>query len=93
MNPGELSVDYVRIVTMDPSGQKDQFYFSRVGYKWPDGDLGWNWFWSSSVVPDMSDYAYFLSGPLGDITWEKNRDYRHVLNTNFAVRCFPAVRP
>ncbi|HAZ13361.1 MAG: hypothetical protein A2X86_14940 [Bdellovibrionales bacterium GWA2_49_15] len=50
----------------DSSGNPDHFYFSYKGYKRPADDLGY-WFWSSSVHPDDSDYAYSLDGLVGDV--------------------------
>lgn len=57
---------YLRQVS-DSAGNPDRFYFSHDGYKRPAGELGDNWFWSSSVLPDDSDLAYRLSGFDGGI--------------------------
>jgi hypothetical protein len=54
------------------------FYFNYNGYKKPTGDLGENYFWSSSVHPVYSSYAYELFGCGGYIYY--GYDYG-------AVRC------
>ena len=56
------------------------FYFNYSGYQKPDGDLGQNWFWSSSVHPYDSSFAYVLSGRYGSVSYD-SRDDSH------AVRC------
>ncbi len=63
-------------------GSKDEFYYSYSGYQRPPGDLGSNWFWSSSVYSGYSYYAFDLNGDVGDVdSGHRNRD-------NFiAVRC------
>lgn len=59
---------YYPIYTRNDAGQRVvDFYFNYSGYQRPAGDLGSNWFWSSSVHPDRSYYAYYLNGHFGVI--------------------------
>jgi|GEM_PF-5968217 len=41
-------------------GEKVQFSFSRSGYQAPAGELGTNWFWSSSVHSKFPDFSTLL---------------------------------
>lgn len=61
-------------------GSSDNFNFSYAGYQRPAGELGNNWFWSSSVFSNFSGFAFVLNGYYGDVVY----DVRYV---NFAVRC------
>jgi hypothetical protein len=61
----------------------DEFYFNPYGYHRPAGYLGNLWFWSSSVHPDDSDYAYELSGYGGYVT----DAHRSSDGEDGAVRC------
>jgi len=58
------------------------FYFNYSGYQRPAGDLGNYSFWSSSVHPYSSNFAYYLYGYDGVIYF----DYRSYDDLN-AVRC------
>lgn len=46
-------------------GKVDVFYYSYAGYKPPVGDLGNQWFWSSSR--EYNDYGFGLYGNYGEI--------------------------
>jgi hypothetical protein len=75
---------YPPIYVANSSGQRAvDFYFNYSGYQRPAGDLGNLWFWSSSVPPDASAYAYLLSGLSGDVAYY----YRSYAGDLSAVRC------
>ncbi|HAZ13384.1 MAG: hypothetical protein A2X86_14830 [Bdellovibrionales bacterium GWA2_49_15] len=74
---------YYLVKGSDSAGNPDHFYFSPKGYKRPSRDLGEYWFWSSSVRPDDSDYAYVLGGGVGLIDY-LSRSNAYSYN---AVRC------
>lgn len=75
---------YRPIYTKNSSGQKVvDFYFNNSGYERPAGELGNYFFWSSSVHPVYSDYAYGLYGYDGDFVY----DSRHISYAYCAVRC------
>lgn len=61
-------------------GSSDNFNFSYAGYQRPAGELGNNWFWSSSVYSNHSDFAFGLNGNFGVVV----SAYR---SSNYAVRC------
>jgi uncharacterized protein (TIGR02145 family) len=63
-------------------GSYDSFKFSYEGYQRPAGDLGDNWFWSSSVHKSMSYYSYILRGQSGHVGIDSRTRTRNV-----AVRC------
>lgn len=48
-------------------GKVDRFYFSNSGYNRPPGDLGTNWFWSSSVYLSFPYGAFNLYGSNGAV--------------------------
>ena len=59
---------YDPVNAVNADGKNDSFYFNYSGYQQPAGDLGNNWFWSSSVVSNNSDRsgnAFFLYGDNG----------------------------
>lgn len=74
---------YYLVKGSDSAGNPDHFYFSYKGYQRPAGDLGNYWFWSSSVHPDDSDYAYYLYGDDGHVYY----GYRSSDVVISAVRC------
>jgi hypothetical protein len=75
---------YYPIYVANPSGQRAvDFYFNDSGYRRPAGDLGYYWFWSSSVHPDFSNNAYLLSGFGGGFQYYNRSDYDGVAE----VRC------
>lgn len=75
---------YCAIYTKNSSGQKVvDFYFKNGGYQRPAGELGNYFFWSSSVHPDSSNYAYALYGVSGHI-YDPSRSYSDYFS---AVRC------
>lgn len=43
------------------------FYFNEAGYRRPTGPQGDYFFWASSVVPSLPNYAYGFNGPNGRI--------------------------
>ena len=59
----------------------EEFFFRVLGYHRPAGDLGANWFWSSSVDSKYPYAGFALFGPYGDI----NPLYRD--SQISAVRC------
>jgi hypothetical protein len=71
---GEVPAGFYLVSAIDPNGQKDTFYFNYFGYVRPAGDLGNNWFWSSSAVSGSSDGGYVLRGDVGDAGYD-GRDY------------------
>jgi len=74
---------YSLVKGSDSVGNPDHFYFSYKDYKRPAGDLGNKWFWSSSVHPDYSVYAYVINGVNGVIDYvSRSYDYDYG-----AVRC------
>ncbi|MGK5083042.1 hypothetical protein WDW37_07025 [Bdellovibrionota bacterium FG-1] len=55
--------DYDLIKGSDSLGNPDNFYYSNRGYQRPAGDLGSQYFWSSSVTrDDFSFFAYHMGG-------------------------------
>ena len=72
---------YHEIDVRNADGKPAIFYVSRASYQRPAGDLGNNWFWSSSVDSSYSDYAFVLNGGDGGDVVNGNRDYYN------AVRC------
>ncbi len=72
---------YYLVSAINADGKSDKFYFSYAGYKRPAGDLGNNWFWSSSVDSSNSDYAYYLYGINGFV------DVFFLDHNKLAVRC------
>lgn len=62
-------------------GSEDKFYFSFSGYQRPAGELGNNWFWSSSVTRFNPYIAFVLDGRPGYIETADGINYR------LAVRC------
>ena len=66
---GEIRSGAVRpISAINPNGETDdQFYYSNDNYARPSGDLGRNWFWSSSVLTDGSDAGLYLYGHSGNV--------------------------
>lgn len=76
----EAMNDSYPITAKNLDGTIDQFNFSYTGYKRPAGDLGNNWFWSSSVRPNLSYGTFYFSGGVGRVG-SFNRSY------DIAVRC------
>ena len=76
---GKVPDGYYKISAVNPDGTKEEFYFNYDGYKRPEGDLGNNWFWSSSVNSDYSFSGYYLYGNSGYVY-----HYRSYYN---AARC------
>jgi len=76
---------YYKISAINPNGEKDEFYYSNAGYKRPDGDLGNNNFWSSSVDSNYSDRAFVFDGFGGTANGTGVRDYNF---DDTAVLCF-----
>ncbi len=64
---GEVPAGFYLVSAINPNGKKDEFYFNYSGYVRPAGDLGNNWFWSSSVDSDDSGVGYVLNGYNGDV--------------------------
>jgi hypothetical protein len=62
-------------------GTNDEFYFNYSGYQPPAGDLGNNWFWSSSVDSRYPEFGFFFNGVDGGIFMNLWVNRRH------AVRC------
>lgn len=58
---------YYLVKGSDRAGNPDYFYYSPKGYKRPVGALGRKSFWSSSIHPQTSRYAYRLIGKNGVI--------------------------
>jgi hypothetical protein len=82
---GRPDNSYEGIVYRNLDGTRDAFYYSMSGYQAPEGDLGKQGFWTSSVshqvLPDYP-YAYVLFGNYGALG-ESNRGY----GFDYAVRC------
>ncbi len=74
---------YYQLNAQNADGQSDIFYFSYAGYKRPAGDLGNHSFWSSSVFPNNSSRAFFLSGDHGYVDYDLYQNYYFY----YAVRC------
>ncbi len=73
---------YYQVSAKNADGKADTFYFSHAGYNRPAGDLGYNWFWSSSVVSSSLSYnAFLLDGVVGGV------DYDLRGSLSYAVRC------
>jgi hypothetical protein len=61
-------------------GSSDAFNFSYTGYRRPAGELGRNWFLSSSVAPYDSNYVFYLYGVYGFV-------YHYYRGGDSAVSC------
>lgn len=77
---------YSQVSAKNADGKADTFYFSYVGYNRTAGDLGNNWFWSSSVNSDVSGYVFVLIG-FGDIYNVQRSKYSSDYSFFNAVRC------
>ena len=75
---------YHPVSAKNADGKADTFYFRYAGYNRPAGDLGNNWFWSSSVLSGYSAYAFGLYGDSGGVG-VVDRDNR--ASSLHAVRC------
>lgn len=84
----EIPAGYEKISAINFDGQEDEFYFSREGYKHPEGDLGESWmFWSSSVHSSFSYLAWYLNGYSSQMAYVSGyKDYG-------AVMCVPDHLP
>ncbi|MFN8943765.1 MAG: hypothetical protein ACK5WZ_03980 [Pseudobdellovibrionaceae bacterium] len=63
---------YSGLTARNDDGDKDNFYFSRTGYKRPNevwSSSTDTYFWSSSVSSNDSDFAFFLDGNYGTINY------------------------
>lgn len=76
--------DSYMIGAWNPDGAIDKFYFNKSGYQQPSGDLGNNWFWSSSGSFANLYGDYVLNGNNGSI------DFAYRDNGWHAVRCILA---
>ena len=72
---------YKQVSAKNADGKNDSFYFNYSGYQQPAGDLGNNWFWSSSVNSIDSDGAFDLYGGYGFVGNVSRRKFSD------AVRC------
>jgi hypothetical protein len=76
---------------INPDGKKDSFYYNPSGYVRPSGDLGKNWFWSSSIDSlDCFDYQicnYFMYGNSGSIFYGGPNAWGTSDSLKNAVRC------
>jgi hypothetical protein len=72
---------YYQVSAKNADGKADTFYFSYAGYNRPAGDLGKNWFCSSSVYSYDSGSAFVLGGNYGGV-YNLSRYYNYC-----AVRC------
>ncbi len=77
---GSTDISCYSVKATNTDGNEDRFDFSSAGYRRPEGELGSNWFWSSSTHPRISAFAFFLNGSDGDVVYI----YRNGL---YAVRC------
>lgn len=66
-----LKKGYILIIQRELNGSIDEFYFSSVGYKRPQGDLGKYSFWSSSLTSDLLDMAKVYSGEIGIVAYHE----------------------
>jgi hypothetical protein len=71
---------YYLVNAVNADGKYDSFYFNYSGYQQPAGDLGNNWFWSSSVDSSNSGGAFVLRGHYGFV-------YYGPRGLSDAVRC------
>ena len=82
---------YAKIDSINANDNEDEFYFNYNGYKTPAGDLGKNWFWTSSrVVSGHQDYdeskkAYYVNGKYGYALDDSIGESKYYF---VAVRCF-----
>lgn len=63
---------------------ENPFYFNDNGYKRPAGDLGQNWFWSSSIGSWYYDYFFALDGSAGHLYFSK---FGNDQTRQHSVRC------
>jgi uncharacterized protein (TIGR02145 family) len=71
---------YNLMTAKNADGKVDNFYFNYAGYKRPQGDLGNNWFWSSSDYSDDPYFSYVFDGSNG------------VVYVDYGVTSYHAVR-
>lgn len=76
---GKPDNSYYSINAKNADGSSDKFYFSNEGYQRPAGEMGNNWFWSSSVFSYSSYYAFFFSGYFGGVFSDSRYYYGAVL--------------
>lgn len=78
---------YYPVSAINADGKVDDFYVSYAGYNSPSGDLGNNWFWSSSVFSFSPYEAYVFNGSHGPHSDGGNFGNHSRYSVNFAVRC------
>jgi len=71
---------YYQVSAKNADGKVDSFYFSYAGYNRPAGNLGSNWYWSSSVDASVSGGGFALYGDVGVVDVDSRDDIS-------AVRC------
>lgn len=79
VDPIRVPAGYHKISAINSDGKWDEFYFSNDGYEPPAGDLGSNWFWSSSSSFYGAAYCYALRDT-GEPYWVRHESRN-------AVRC------
>jgi len=82
---GSSDISCYSVKATNADGNEDSFEFSYDGYQRPAGEMGNNWFWSSSAYSNVSDFAFFLNGSGGEVAYV----YR---NGHYAVRCVIDIR-
>lgn len=82
---GSSDISCYSVKATNADGNEDSFEFSYDGYQRPAGEMGNNWFWSSSAYLNVSDFAFFLNGSGGEVAYV----YR---NGHYAVRCVIDIR-
>jgi len=63
------------------------FYYSHKGYLHPEGDLGRYLYFSSTIGPESSSFAFLLNGYSGDIHDEFRDDATDHKYNYHAIRC------
>jgi hypothetical protein len=76
---------YYQVQGTDNAGQLDTFYYQVSGYQTPSGRDGEFIYWSSSVVPGDSGYAYGLYGETGNLENVVSRSDDFIMA--YAFRC------
>ena len=82
---GVVPEGYTKICGKSGDRDEDEFYYNYNGYKRPAGDLGKNWFWSSSRVGcEGTSGAFNLNGEFGFIMSDDTNESQFYYT---AIRC------
>jgi hypothetical protein len=61
VNPGAIPKDYLHYQVTNSDNSQEEFYFNEKGYQRPNGDLGKEFFWTSSLDSFVKKDGWALS--------------------------------